>query len=58
LNDDNDALWFDVDTMNVSDINGPNENDRTTMPLINDINDIKDSKSVDSRCLSFYLSLI
>ena len=40
MNDDNDALWFDendVDTMNVSDINCPNENDGTTMPVINDI---------------------
>ena len=30
--------WFDennVDTMNVSDINSPNENDGTTMPVIN-----------------------
>ena len=27
----------DVDTMNVSDINSPNENDGTTMPVINDI---------------------
>ena len=37
MNDDNDALWFDenyVDTMNVSDINCPNENDETTMPVI------------------------
>jgi hypothetical protein len=25
----------DVDTMNVSDINCPNENDGTTMPVIN-----------------------
>jgi hypothetical protein len=40
LNDDNVALWFDenhVDTMNVSDISCPNENDGTTMPVINDI---------------------
>jgi hypothetical protein len=57
LNDDNDALWFDenyVDTMKVSDIKCPNENDRTTMPVINDVKGM-DSKSVDSRCLSFYL---
>ena len=30
--------WFDennVDTMNVSDINSPNENDGTTTPVIN-----------------------
>ena len=36
----NDVLWFDendVDTMSVSDINCPNENDGTTMPVINDI---------------------
>ena len=40
LNDDSDALWFDendVDTRNVSDINSPNENDGTTMPVINDV---------------------
>ena len=38
LNGDNDALWFDenyVYAMNVSDINCPNENDGTTMPVIN-----------------------
>ena len=27
----------DADIMNVSDINFPNENDRTTMPVINDM---------------------
>ena len=35
---DNDALRLDendVDTMNVSVINCPNENDGTTMPVIN-----------------------
>ena len=40
MNDDNDALWFDenyIDTMNVADINCPNEYDGTTMPVINDI---------------------
>ena len=40
LHYDKDALWFDendVDTMNVSDINCPNENDGTTMSFINDI---------------------
>ena len=39
LNDHNDAIWFDendVDTVNVSDINSPNENDGTTMPVIKD----------------------
>ena len=43
-------LWFDVDTMNVSDINRPSENDRTIMPAINDI-----KESEESRCLSFSL---
>ena len=34
----NDVLWFDendIDTMNVSGINCPNENDGTTIPVIN-----------------------
>jgi hypothetical protein len=45
----------DVDRINVSDINCPNENDGTTTPAITykGVN----SKSVDSRCLSFYFSL-
>ena len=57
MNEDNDALWFDendVDTMNVSHINCPNEKDGTTMPVINDVKGV-DSKSMDSRCFSFYL---
>ena len=41
MTDDNDdTLCFgenDVDIMIVSDINCPNENDGTTMPVINDI---------------------
>ena len=39
-NINNYALWFDenyADTLNVSDINCPNENDGTSMPVINDI---------------------
>ena len=38
LNDHNDALWFDendVDTMNDYDINCPNENNGTAVPVIN-----------------------
>ena len=56
MNDDNDALWFDVVTMNVSDINCPNENDGTTMPVKNDINEwIRSPWNQD--VLSFYRSL-
>ena len=56
---DNDALWFDendVDTTSVSDINCPNENGGydASYKWYKGV----DSKSVDLRCLSFYLSLI
>ena len=51
LNDDN-----DIDTMNVSGINCPNENDGTTMPVINDIKEwIRNPWTQD---IYFYLSLI
>lgn len=54
MNDDNDALWFDkhdFEAMNVLDINYPNDNDVTIMPVI------KDKEWIRSPW-SFHLTLI
>ena len=57
MNDDNGALWFDendVDRMNVSESNSPNENDETTMPIINYIKEwIRSPWTQDFKFLSF-----
>ena len=58
IKDDNDALWFlenGVDTMNVSDINCPNENNGTTMPVINDVKEWIRSPWTQDVCFFYHL---
>ena len=51
-------LKNDVDTVNVSDINCPNENDGTTMPAINDIKSEFEVRGLKMFNISFFLMLM